>query len=267
MARQTQQQLEALSLGAALQPGRPHVPLILWPEMPAPDYYFEDAPFRDRVNAMAKLTRSSVLIGTVFRNARGEPLNSALMISPEGVAAGRYDKISLVPFGEYIPFPFGGLVSKVSSEIGDFIPGDKIVLFDAGKHRVGAFICYESAFPHLVRQFTARGASVLANLSNDGYFGGAAAREQHLCLVRMRSAENRRWVLRATNDGITASINPAGQVVSRFPPFETTAGRLAYAYREDVSFYVAHGDVFAWTCAVLSIVLLLLSQLPVYRNG
>jgi apolipoprotein N-acyltransferase len=93
-----------------------------------------------------------------------------------------------VPFGEYIPFPFGGLVSKITSEIGDFEPGKRVVVFDAGPQRVGPFICYESAFPGLVRRFAAAGATVFVNLSNDGYFGRTAAREQNLSLVRMRAA-------------------------------------------------------------------------------
>jgi apolipoprotein N-acyltransferase len=259
-ARALQEQMELLTIKTALQPGRPHPPLILWPEVPAPVYYFEDEPFRNAINAMAKLVNSWVLIGTVARTEQGAPLNAALMISPHGEAAGRYDKISLVPFGEYIPFPFRGLVSKISSEIGDFAPGSRIVVFETGKEQVGAFICYESAFPHQVRQFTLKGASVLANLSNDGYFGGAAAREQHLSLVRMRAAENRRWILRATNDGITASVDPAGQVVKTLPPSEITAGRLPFSFHHELTFYTRYGDVFAWTCAAVAVLLLVLSQ-------
>src|SRR5208283_3778752 len=95
--------------------------------------------------------------------------------------------------------------------------------------RLGAFICYESAFPHLVRQFVKQGASVLVNISNDGYFGHSIARRQHPLLVRMRAAENDRWILRATNDGITAVVDPAGRVTGGLPMYEESTGRFRYS--------------------------------------
>ena len=92
-----------------------------------------------------------------------------------------------------------------------------------------AFICYESVFPNFVRQFANSGAEVLVNISNDGWFGHSAAREQHLKIVRMRAAENRRWILRSTNDGITAIIDPSGRVTERFRLQETGA-RMRFGY-------------------------------------
>jgi apolipoprotein N-acyltransferase len=262
----TQKRMERLTLEHALAPGKPRVPLILWPEVPAPVYYFDDPPFRERLNTMARMTQAHVIIGTVAHNERGAPLNAALWVSPNGEPAGRYDKMFPVPFGEYIPFPFGGLVSKITSEIGDFEPGKRVVVFDAGpQQRVGAFICYESAFPGLVRRFAAAGATVFVNLSNDGYFGRTAAREQHLNLVRMRAAENARWILRSTNDGVTASIDPAGRVVQALPRFVETAGRLGYSPRSDLTFYSKYGDLFAWGCLALALGILALTQLPSFN--
>lgn len=278
MAVALQRRLEYLSLEQALaaeparagEPvpaaGKPKPALILWPEVPAPLYYLEEPQFRDRVNAMARLTRTPALIGSVARTPGGAPLNSALMISPSGELKGRYDKMFLVPFGEYIPFPFQGLLAKIAGEAGDFVPGTRLVLFDVGSERVGAFICYESAFPYLARRFTAAGATVLVNLSNDGYFGGSGAREQHLSLVRMRAAENRRWILRSTNDGITASIDPAGRVVKTLPSFVQSSDRLPFNFRSDLTVYTRFGDVFAFGCAGLAVLLLILSQMPTYRR-
>jgi apolipoprotein N-acyltransferase len=267
LARATQQQMEFLSIQPTLESKASRPKLILWPEVPAPIYYFEDSPLRDRVNNLARLTQAHVLIGTVAHNEKGAPMNAALMVSPAGEPLGRYDKMFPVPFGEYIPFPFKGLVSKITNEIGDFEPGTRVVVFDAGAARVGAFICYESAFPGLVRRFVGAGATVLANLSNDGYFGGSAAREQHLSLVRMRAAENRRWILRSTNDGITASIDPAGRVTQTFPSFTATSGRLGYSEISEMTAYSRYGDIFAWVCAAFAMVMLVLSQVPSFRRG
>jgi apolipoprotein N-acyltransferase len=123
-----------------------------------------------------------------------------------------------------------------------------VVVMTVNGHRLGAFICYESAFPALVREFTRQGAQVLVNLSNDGYFGDSAAREQHLALVRMRAAENRRWILRATNDGITAMIDPAGRRTETLPSFVQTSAPMKFNYSDELTPYVRYGDWFAWGC-------------------
>jgi apolipoprotein N-acyltransferase len=266
MARETQQQMEYLTLRTAMAAGARKASLILWPEVPAPVYYFEDTAFRDRLNALARMTKTDVMIGTVAHTPKGAPLNAALLVSRDGEPAGRYDKVFRVPFGEYVPWPFDAMMAKITSEIGDFEAGEGVKVFHSTEQPVGTFICYESAFPQVVRQFTASGARVLVNLSNDGYFGGAGARDQHLSLVRMRAAENRRWVLRSTNDGKTVSINPRGEIVKALPEYAATSGRLPFAYRSDLTFYVEHGDVFAWGCAALAAALLVLSQMPSYRR-
>lgn len=264
-AQQLHRRLEVLSLQAGLSAPRPN--MVLWPEMPAPVYYFEDTALRERLHNLARFLRTPIVAGTVGQTGKGGILNSAIEISPDGRLAGRYDKIFLVPFGEFIPFPFKGIVGKITKEIGDFEPGERVTTFDLGGHKLGAFICYESAIPHLVRQFPAQGAAVLANLTNDGYFGTTAAREQHLSLVRMRAAENRRWILRATNDGITASVDPAGRVWATLKPHEQTSGRLPFTYIDSQTFYCRFGDIFAWSCLAIAIVFLVLSQVPVFTRG
>ncbi|HYP05258.1 MAG TPA: apolipoprotein N-acyltransferase, partial [Bryobacteraceae bacterium] len=259
------QRLEIMSLQAGLAKPRPDV--LLWPEMPAPMYYFQDTKLRERVNTTARTLGSTLVIGTVGQQDQYRIRNSAVQISPGGELKGRYDKIFLVPFGEFIPFPFQGLVEKITNEIGDYEPGDKVSVFDLGAQKLGPFICYESAIPHLVRQFPALGATVLVNLTNDGYFGRTAAREQHVSLVRMRAAENRRWVVRSTNDGLTASIDPAGRVLQTIKPLEETSGRLRFNYVSETTFYSRHGDVFAWTCLALAIGFLIWSQAPSFDRG
>jgi apolipoprotein N-acyltransferase len=234
-------------------------PLIVWPEAPAP-FYPSDPSFRKYVSDLARDAQATILIGAVGRTPAGAPLNSAYMFTNSGeMVAERYDKIRLVPFGEYVPDAFGW-VNRITHEIGDFVPGTRIVTFPVSGHHIGAFICYESAFSDLVRQFTKAGANVLVNLSNDGYFGHSAAREQHLELVRMRAAENRRWILRATNDGITAMIDPAGREIVRLPLYTQTSVVFGYNYETGLTPYVRFGDWFAWTCLGISGVLVVAAQ-------
>jgi apolipoprotein N-acyltransferase len=236
-----------LTLEAALQPSLAKPALILWPEAPAPLYYYNDARFREQVSSIARLSRAPFLLGTVAYNAEGAPLNSAVLLSSDGEELTRYDKMYLVPFGEFVPPPFG-FVNRITKEAGDFAPGESVVVSRVAGHGLGAFICYESAFPELVRRFARDGAGVLINLTNDGYFGRSAAREQHLLLARMRAAENRRWLLRPTNNGITAAIDPAGRIRQRWPPFTRQAGPLSFSWEDSTTLYTQFGDWFAWLC-------------------
>jgi apolipoprotein N-acyltransferase len=121
--------------------------------------------------------------------------------------------------------------------------------------RLGVFICYESAFPHLVRQFAKNGADVLFNLSNDAYFGRSAAYWQHLSLVRMRAVENRRFVVRVTDDGITAVVDPAGRIRSELPRYRETAAIVPYGRVQGTTFYTRNGDWFAWSALGIGVAL------------
>ena len=179
--------------------------------------------------------------------------NSAALISPAGDWTARYDKVHLVPFGEYLPFPqlfaFAGGLTK---EVGEFQHGASRAPLDAGSTPLGIFICYESVFPGEVRQFSQQGAQVLVNLSNDGWYGDSGAYAQHLNQTRMRAIENDRWLLSATNTGVTASIDPYGRTVARLPRKERGALVAPYALTSVTTFYTRHGDWFAWLCAIIS---------------
>jgi apolipoprotein N-acyltransferase len=264
-AEEMRQRLLTLSLTAFLNSAAGKPELILWPEVPAPIYYESDPQFRESVSQLVRTTRTHFLFGTVSHTENGAPLNSAAMVAPDGRMIGRYDKVNLVPFGEYVPRLFG-FVNKVSTEAGDFAGGSRIVNFPLNGSTIGAFICYESAFPHFVRQFSQNGATVLANLSNDGYFGDRAARDQHLLIVRMRAAENRRWILRATNDGITASIDPAGRLRAVWPSWTPMADRLPFSHEQSRTLYSQYGDWFAWTCLILGLALALLAYIPEFQR-
>ena len=194
--------------GRSLSGGPQPPSIMVWPEVPAPFYYDEDPRFRDYVDELAHTTHAYLLLGVVAHT----PQRRAAQFRASGFARGRpvsrYDKVNLVPFGEFVPWPFDYAGQAHLHRSRRFRRRQRVVVSPVDDHRIGAFICYESVFPNFVRQFAAGGAEVLFNISNDGWFGQSAARRQHLEIVRMRAAENRRWILRSTNDGITATIDP-----------------------------------------------------------
>ena len=236
------------------------VDLIVWPESPAP-FYASDPAFRDAVGWMAREARVWVVSGSIGvepagRNGGQESkiFNSAVLVSPQGEVVGRYDKVHLVPFGEYLPFPrLFAFAGGLTREVGEFKHGRSRASLDAGSARLGVFICYESVFPDEVRQFVLQGAQVLVNISNDGWYGDSGAWKQHLQQTRMRAIENRRWLLSATNTGLTAAIDPWGRVVAEVPRKERIALLAPYAAVSGTTFYTRHGDWFAFLCAIISV--------------
>jgi apolipoprotein N-acyltransferase len=248
LLQRTQDEMQTLSLSPLLSRAGPPG-IIVWPEDPAA-FYANDPRFLGFVASVAKTAGADVLTGAIGRAPDGAPMNSALLVSPAGAIVTRYDKVNLVPFGEFVPWPFGLLTQKVSTEAGDFAPGRSVVVSPLGTHKIGTFICYESVFPGYIRRFVASGAEALFNLSNDSWFGKSQARYQHLRIVRMRAAENRRWIVRATNNGISAAIDPAGRIVDTLPEYREAAARFRYSYRGDLTFYTRFGDWFVLLCAL-----------------
>ncbi|MFN8007610.1 MAG: apolipoprotein N-acyltransferase [Terriglobia bacterium] len=256
--------LSNLSLGVSPQYGggsEPPVTLILWPETPTPFYFNHDFEFREQLEHIAKVANAYFLFGFVdFREPEpgqsdGLPVNSLAVLSPSGLKLSQYDKVHLVPFGEYIPYPkLFFFVNKISTEAGNFIPGGRLTLTTLdNKHSVGAFICYEAIFPDLVRRFALEGADVLVNVTNDAWFGDSAAPLQHFNMARMRAIENRRYLLRAANDGISAVVSPYGEVLYTTKRFERTAIEGGFAWKDEQTFYTRFGDVFSWMCLGISV--------------
>lgn len=232
--------------------------LIVWPEAPN-DFVDIDPQFRAAMSRLAVTAHAPVIVGNfgVDQNA-GQPrtyYNSADFIAPDGSFAGRYDKMHLVPFGEYVPYKnllfFAG---SLLQDAGNLEPGTVRTIFRTGGHSYGTFICYESVFGDEIRQFEDLGADVLVNISDDGWYGDTSAAWEHLNMVRMRAIENHRWVLRATNTGVTAAIDPEGRVVVSAPRHLRTSIQAGFDYEHDVTFYAAHGDLFAYLCAFITAV-------------
>jgi apolipoprotein N-acyltransferase len=242
----------------------PHSDLIVWPESPAP-FQENDPQFRDAISALARQSGASVIVGNIGIDRvppgdrdpddnRGYKLyNSADFVTPDGTFAGRYDKMHLVPFGEYVPFKKLFFFAKnLLNEVGTFDPGRNREVFTTAGHTYGVFICYESVFADEVRQYELKGAQVLINISNDGWYGDTSAAWQHLNMVRMRAVENHRWILRSTNTGVTAAIDPRGRVTMAAPRHRRTSLHVAFGYESDITFYAAHGDLFAYICALIT---------------
>ena len=261
----TLRSLSELSLTGATSTSQRHFDLIVWPESPAP-FYTGDALFRDAVSEVARQNQSWVIAGSVgVGNAMEAPqqptqvFNSAALVSPNGEWVGRYDKVHLVPFGEYVPFPkLFAFASGLTSAVGEFGRGTSRQPLQADGTKLGVFICYESIFPDEVREFAANGAQVLVNISNDGWYGDSGAYAQHLNQTRMRAIENNRWLLSDTNTGVTASIDPFGRVVTRAERKVRTVLEAPYALTSVTTFYTRYGDWFAYLCAIISAGALLL---------
>jgi apolipoprotein N-acyltransferase len=255
----TLRDLTAVSLHPAGEKESRRYDLIVWPESPAP-FYTNDPFFRDAVSALARQSGTWVVTGSIgitpaMHGGGGgsEIFNSAALVNPQGEWVGRYDKVHLVPFGEYLPFPqVFGFAGGLTKEVGEFQRGAARTPLDAGGERVGTFICYESIFPDEVRRGPLQGAQVLLNISNDGWYGDSGAWAQHLQQTQMRAIENDRWLLAGTNTGMTASVDPYGRIVAATPRKIRTALAAPYTLISGTTFYTRHGDWFAYLCAIIS---------------
>jgi apolipoprotein N-acyltransferase len=273
----TLRDLSRISLNAAsLNPqgqssgeAKPQPPsLIAWPESPAP-FYSNDPVFRAAVVNLAREADTWAVVGSLGVGSAAQtpepaaPIyNSASLVSPDGDWVARYDKVHLVPFGEYVPFRrLFSFAGGLTQQVGTFTPGRSRQPLQADGTKLGVFICYESIFPDEVRQFAANGAQVFVNLSNDGWYGDTGAYAQHLEQARMRAVENHRWLLRDTNTGVTASIDPYGRIVATVPRKIRTVLQAPFALTNVTTFYTLHGDWFAYLCAIISVVALV-TRLP-----
>ena len=238
---------------------RTPISLIAWPESPSP-FTEGDLRFRAAMHELATKTGAGIVAGNPTSESEvdesGERVlhdyNSASFISPQGEFVGRYSKIHLVPFGEYVPYrELFFFAHHLTKQVSDFSRGKERNVFTANGHGYGVFICYESIFADEIREFAKNGAQVFVNISDDGWYGDTSAPWQHLNMARMRAIENQRWILRDTNSGVTAAIDPRGRVVQSSPRHVFTSLPANYGFRDDMTFYTRHGDVFAWACVIV----------------
>ena len=230
--------------------------IIAWPEAPT-EFIDADPVFRSTLGALAIRAQTPVVVNSISfgqRNANGhyDEYNSADFFLPNGSYAGHYDKMRLVPFGEYVPYkPLFFFAGDLLGSL-PFVPGLQRRLFASGGRQYGIFICYESIFGDDIRRFVADGAEVLVNISDDGWYGDSSAPWEHLDMVRMRAIENGRWVLRATNTGITAAIDPYGRITASMPRHIRGSTQVNFGYLSNETLYTRYGDWFGWLCAIVS---------------
>lgn len=244
---------------------RDKIGLVIWPESPMSFEYDSDDELRSRV---AEFTRRNNVY--LLMNSWGFPkdsgtsedrYNSALVIAPSGEKIAEYDKIALVPFGEYVPargwLPF---VKDIHALAGDITPGKSITLSDVEEARLGTTICFEATRPDIARRMRLEGASALVQISNELWFGPTAAAKQMLAHAAFRAVENNCELIRATNTGLSARIDRYGVARGETMMFETATRTWKIqttdeARQNGLTFYTRYGDVFAITCAALSLLL------------
>ena len=243
--------------------------LVVFPESPMNFMFEDDREFQKFIRDFAVRNNVSVLFNSAQPNLGGDNYyNSAVMIDARGNKIGQYDKIHLVPFGEYVPMP-EPIAQFVPTMVGNFQYGNKYDLMPFGDAKAGIMICFESHFASLSREFARNGADVLIELTNDGYLGETPILRQHLANAIFRAVETNRPVLRVTNVGITAYITERGEVLDAVKPYTEDARAWTISKSDgNQTFYVKYGDWFAWLCSIVSLILIIWSfSLTQRRKG
>ncbi len=232
--------------------------LYVWAETAAPGDAFNDPGARAALQDLTDRYHGAILTGSRVIDGSKET-NSALLFTPSTARPQRFDKMGIVPLGEYIPFR-SAIPSAIQKQFqffeSDLTPGKALapmpfVSPSAGPVSLGPFICYESVYSHYTRTMTAMGANLLVTPSHDSWFLSEAAMEQHLAMVVFRAVENRRDVARATTDGISAVIDGRGRILAR-APLRTACFLLHTLHlRSQITLYTRFGDWFVGLCALL----------------
>ncbi|MDY7035433.1 MAG: apolipoprotein N-acyltransferase, partial [Thermodesulfobacteriota bacterium] len=226
--------------------------LIIWPETSVPFFFQEETNFSFRVIQISKESGADLIFGSpayIRRNNRTKYYNRAYLLSHDGELSGYYDKVHLVPFGEYVPlkrfFPF---IHRLVPAAGDFAFGEKTAPLNPSYFSAGVLICFEVIFPELARTRAREGAGVLINLTNDAWFGMTSAPHQHLSMAVFRAVENGMPLIRAANTGISAFISSQGKIITTGGLFmeEVLIHELTLG-GPSTRFYTRYGDLFALT--------------------
>lgn len=242
-----------------LQAAKDGARLIVWPETAIPFYFDAEKVKKGIVGDAARETGTYILTGSPSYNynlrARTvDYFNSAYLLSPAGDVLGKYDKMHLVPFGEYVPLrSFLPFIKKLTAGVGDFSAGAGPIPIGFDNLGVGTLVCFESIFPDIAAGMARNGAALLVNITNDAWFGRTSAPYQHFEMSVLRAVENKTYLVRSANTGISAVIDPAGRVRKRTVLFEKAVFTEDVGLRKGpLTFYSRYGDVFAYGCMVIS---------------
>ena len=235
----------------------PGTNLLIWPETALPFYLQGGKEVPAPVSELVKKRRVWLLTGAPYYdgNSLGDSdtkvhyYNSSILLSPEGLLNGRYDKQHLVPFGEYIPFrKYFPYLGPVVESMGDFTAGSGSRPLACETARIGVLICFESIFPDLSRKWVNNNANLLVNITNDAWFGNSSAPWQHLSMAVFRAVETRRSLARAANTGISGYIDPLGRMSGISPLFQSCTRTADVALLEEKTFFCRFGHNFAEFC-------------------
>lgn len=234
--------------------------LTVWPETALPFYFLHDEIPTAEVLDLIRRSHGYFIVGSPsFRVDEGDIryFNSAFAIAPDGNVIGKYDKVHLVPYGEYVPLKkFLPFLGKMVEAVGDFEPGETGRLLSLGGKKVGVLICFEVIFPELARAAVQNGAQLLVNITNDAWFGATSAPHQHLSIAVFRAVETRRALARAANTGISAFVDPVGRIRDHTPLFEEAVQVRSLPWMEVKTVYGRYGNFFAVGCMGIACVLI-----------
>lgn len=244
------------ALTAAAATGEPE--LIVWPESAVPFYWEKDEFYTAEMRRFASGIETELLFGAVTVKDAYELSNSAVLLGRHGETLHIYDKIHLVPFGEYVPLKsvLGLFVNRLVEGVGDYVPGRSYEKAEASVGRFGAMVCYEIIFPGLVRKFYKRDGDLMVNITNDAWFGRTTGPYQHFAMGALRAVENRKPLVRAANTGISGFIDSNGKVLKTLPLFERGAITEEIKTDSTRTFYSRYGDLFSYLCIITTVILL-----------
>ena len=264
--KETLDTYERLSVNNANSRGR----LIVWPETAVPFKFQNVNSLRDQIINLTLKTKSWLLFGSISSSPRidGQDIfNSAYLLSPFGGIRGKYDKVHLVPYGEYVPLrdslPF---IDGFVSGIGDFSKGAGFYPLSLDNKKIGVLICYEGILPSAARAYKNQSAELLVNITNDAWFGSTSAPFQHFSMAIFRAVETRLYVIRSANTGISGIIDPAGRVVAKTPIFEEAALSGVVKFVKIPTLYDRYGDIGVIICFVITILCFILTLIWRRKN-
>ncbi len=243
--------------------------LIVWPETAVPFNFQEKNSFHDRIINLSLKTENWLLFGSISYSSYDDQFfNSAYLLSPNGEIAGKYDKVHLVPYGEYVPLrKFMPFVEGFTAGIGDFGTGNGYYPLSMGDKKIGVLICYEGILPFAARMYKNRSAELLVNITNDAWFGSTSAPFQHFSMAIFRAVETRLYLVRAANTGISGIVDPCGKVIAETDIFKQEALKGRVKFVNIPAFYAIYGDILVVACFILIIFYFLISLKWRAKNG